>query len=161
MTAPKKKNLPWWGVVLLSPVIVAVVPLAIFALVLYVVVSAFLYVAIWLLWCSRGKDVLFVYSDSPVWHAYLEAQVLPKIADRAIILNWSERKKWSKMSLAYSVFTHFGGYQQFNPLGIVFSPWRRAQVFRFWQAFRDFKHGHDEALKKMQSDFLHALAEKA
>ena len=50
-------------------------------------------------WCWRahgrhGRDVLFVYSNSPNWEAYIEENILPRIRDRAVILNWSERKLW-------------------------------------------------------------------
>ena len=135
--------------------IVAVVLLGI---AVYLIAAASLYLSIWLFWCQRGKDVLFVYSESPVWQAYLEAQVLPKIAERAVVMNWSERKKW-RISLARFAFSYFGTWREFNPLAIVFRPWRRAQVFRFWQPFRDYKHGHDESLKKLESEFFHALEE--
>lgn len=86
MDAPKKKLLRWWQVALIAPIVIIIVPVAIVALASYLVASASLYVAIWLLWCSRGKDVLFVYSESPIWREYLEAQVLPKIAHRAVVL---------------------------------------------------------------------------
>lgn len=160
MDASPKKSLRWWQLALLAPIIVLVVPVVVVAFVLYVASSAFLYLSIWLLWCSRGKDVLFVYSDSPIWQEYLEAQVLPKIAQRAVVLNWSQRKHW-KPSLARFAFAHFGGSREFNPLGIVFRPGRRAQLFRFWQPFRDFKHGRDESLRKMESQFFDALDKTA
>ena len=48
----------------------------------------------------------------------------------------------------------FGGWREFNPLAVVFRPFRRTRTFRFWQPFRDFKHGHPEALHRMESEFF-------
>ncbi len=38
-------------------------PLIIVALTLHLLAGLFLHFAIWCCWCSRGRDVLFVYSD--------------------------------------------------------------------------------------------------
>jgi hypothetical protein len=64
-----------------------------------------LYLLVWALWLPRGKDVLLVYWDSPIWHEYVTTQILPLVQDRAVVLNWSERKKWSHRSLgvAFSI----------------------------------------------------------
>lgn len=156
MDDPQKKVLRSWQFALLAPLIVLVVPVAVIAFLLYAAASAVLYLLIWLLWCTRGKDVLFVYSDSPIWREYLESEVLPKIAQRAVVLNWSKRKRW-KASLARFAFTHFDGYREFNPLGIVFRPGCRAQGFPYWQPFRDFKHGREEPLQKIELKFFHEL----
>jgi hypothetical protein len=99
---------------------------------------------------------LFVYSDSPVWHDYIEAEILPNIRRRAVVLNWSERKRWS-LGLARAVFHHFSGTREFNPLAVVFRPLKRAQVFRFWQPFRDWKHGRGERLRQLQANFFRSL----
>jgi hypothetical protein len=103
-----------------------------------------------------STHVLFVYSDSPIWHDYIETEILPSIRWRAVVLNWSERKSWS-LGSARAVFHHFGGTQEFNPLAVVFRPLKPAQVFRFWQPFRDWKHGRRERLIQVQSDFFRAL----
>lgn len=143
-----ENKLRWWQIAVLAPLVVAVIPLALIVVAAFFLASAFLYLAIWLLWCSRGKDVLFVYSESPIWRDYLEAHVLPKIAGRAIVLNWTERKQW-RTTLASLAFSHFGGSRQFNPLAVVFRPFRRARIFRFWEPFRDFKHGRSDPPRKI------------
>ena len=148
-----KRKAPWWLVVLgviLAPVILAFL---LGALVLFLVSTVSLHTIIWVWWCLRGRDILFVYSNSPIWHDYVEQHILPHLGERAVILNWLERKRW-RFSLAKMAFYHFGAYRQFNPLGVVFRPFRRSKVFRFWQPFRDYKHGHPEALHKMESDFF-------
>ena len=131
------------------------VPLIVIWLVAFTVASACIYLAVWLLWLPRSKDILFVYSDSPTWHDYIEQNILPVIRDRAVILNWSQRRTQSwRRSLAVAAFKHFGGYRDFNPMGIVFRPFHFAKVFRFHPTFRDYKHGKPEKLLAMQQEFF-------
>ena len=56
--------------------------------------------------------------------------------------------------MARLAFFHFGGYREFNPLAIVFRPFRFTRKFRFWKAFRDYKHGHPVKLREMERDFF-------
>jgi hypothetical protein len=132
------------------------VPFLLVCLLVYLAWSCCLHLAIWSWWCTRGRDVLLVYSDSPVWHDYIEANLLPHIRKRAIILNWSERRTW-RLSLAVLAFGHFGGDMEFNPLAVVFRPFRFTRRFRFWRPFREYKHGQPEALLTVQRDFFDAL----
>lgn len=125
-------------------------------LVSWLVYSICLHIVIWVWWCARGRDVLFVYSDSPIWREYLETTVLPRITRRAIVLNWSERKRW-KVSLATMAFRHFGGHREFNPLAVVFRPLRLTRAFRFWKPFKDFKHGNSQSLERLQSEFFKCI----
>ena len=135
----------------------AVVPLASVAIVLLLLYKATLYLLIWVLWLPRGKDVLFVYSDSPIWHEYMATEILPLVQERAVVLNWSERKKWRRWSLGVAVFHHFGGGREFNPLVVLFRPVRLARVFRFWSAFKDWKQGCREPVERLRQDLLIAL----
>jgi hypothetical protein len=85
------------------------------ALILFFLHRLVLYVLVWALWLPKGKDMLLVYSNSPVWHDYMSQQVLPLIQDRAIVLNWSERSSWRQWRLAHQVFYSFAGHREFNP----------------------------------------------
>jgi hypothetical protein len=143
----------WWRVglvIVLAPALAGVVMMA---LVCLVVSTVCLHIAIWGWWCVRGRDILFVYSHSPVWQDYIERHVLPRLGRRAVVLNWSQRTRW-RLSLARLAFHHFGGSREFNPLAVVFRPFRRTRTFRFWQPFRDFKHGRPEALHRLESEFF-------
>lgn len=143
---------PWW---IAAPLILLALPVVLGVLVLFVISTVSLHVCIWLLWCTRGRDILFVYSDSPVWHDYVEQRFLPLLGDRAVVLNWSERSRWRfSPTLARAAFYYFGGRREFNPLAVVFSPLRRSRVFRFWQPFRDFKHGRPEPLQRLEIEFF-------
>ena len=137
-------------VIALSPVIFL---LAVMALVFFVLTSLSLHILIWICWCLRGRDILFVYSDSPLWHDYMEQRLLPPIRQRAIVLNWSQRKLW-RLSLARVAFHHFGGYRAFNPLAVVFRPFHRSRTFRLWQPFRDYNHGKPASLRQMENEFF-------
>ena len=148
-----RPTVEWWHValiVLLLPVIVVSVAAA---AVFFALSTVCLHVAIWTWWGLRGRNVLFVYSESPIWQDYISEHILPFLGERAIVLNWSERKRW-RISLGRLAFYHFGGYRQFNPLAVLFRPLRRTRTFRFWEAFKEFKHGHPEALHRLEHEFF-------
>ena len=127
-------------------------PFVLIVLVFYIPHRIALYLLVWTLWVSKGKDILFVYSDSPIWREYMLTHILPLVNDRAVILNWSERSQWSQWSFRTHVFHSFRGYRESNPLVIVFRPFHRAIKFRFWRAFKDWKHGNPEALEKLREE---------
>jgi hypothetical protein len=145
------------ALVLALPVTVIVVPLALVAVTLYLLHRLAVYLLVRALWLPKGKDVLVVLSESPIWQDYMTAEIVPLVRKRAVVLNWSERKKWPRRSFARHVFRTFGGQRNFNPLVVVFRPLRRAEVFRFWQAFKDWKYGRTEAVERLRERLLAAL----
>ena len=132
-------------------------PLIVTLLVLDRLYAGILHLSVVLFWLRRGKEVLFVYSNSPHSQGYMEANILPGLQDRAVVLNWSERSNWRELSLAPACFHHFGGARDFNPMAIVFRRFRRAKVFRFFQAFRDFKHGNARRLDRTGQELFEYL----
>lgn len=123
-------------------------------------------------WYPRNKYILFVYSDSPNWKEYIETNMLAKILEPAIIMNWSERSKWAwnskllevkvfKYWANVSLFINKGEKQlqgnEFNPIAIVFAPGCKVKVFRFWKAFKDYKHGKTLLLKKVESELYEVV----
>lgn len=57
-----------------------------------------------------GKRILFVYSASPNWQAYIEDRWLPLLRDRGAILNWSERQEWPmRHPIEAAVFRAYAG----------------------------------------------------
>ncbi len=143
------------GIVVIAPIWI---PLLIIAGLFRLLSSICLHVAAWLLWLPRSKRLLFVYSNSPIWQSYVETHILPVIHEQAIVLNWSQRKEWPlHRSLAVAVFRHFGGYTEFNPMAVVFKPFRVARVFRFFQPFQDYKHGKIDSLARLQDTFFRYL----
>jgi len=156
-TGSRKRATTSGGKTLGVLLLVGLLPLLIVVSVALLAWSTFIHAAIWLLWCSRGQNVLFVSSDSPLWRDHVREHILPRLARQAVILNWSERRRW-RPSLARAAFFHFGGDREYNPIGIVFKPFRRTRVFRFWRAFQDAKRGHLEGLQKLESEFFAAAS---
>ena len=132
-------------------------PLALVTIGLALLYRGALYLLVWLLWLPKDKDILFVYSDSPIWREYMTTEILPLVESRAVVLNWSERSKWPLWSLGVSVFHRFGGARDFNPLVVLFRPFQRARTFRFWPAFKDWKRGSREPLERLRQELFAAL----
>jgi hypothetical protein len=104
--------------------------------------AAALYAGVWLWWIGRAqRRVLFVYSDSPSWKEHIESEILPRLPSTAVVLNWSERSRWPRLSLPVRLFGRFSGQSEFNPIGLVFERFAWVRRYRFWQPLRDMKHG--------------------
>jgi hypothetical protein len=104
-------------------------------------------------WGMSGKRLLLVYSNSPHWQAYIEEHWLSRISRVAVVLNWSERAQWPEQHpFEAEIFRMWAGDREFNPLAIVIPERGPLQVIRFWQAFRDYKHGNDRALRTAEAE---------
>ena len=150
-----------WQLGFLLLISLAVLPIVLLALVAYGIAALVLHLVLWLVWVPFGRRVVFVYSNSPVWQQYIENNLLPRLPKRSVVLNWSERRYWSRWTLGYWVFQFFGGGREFNPLAIVVRPLRWTKVFRFWRAFRDFKHGRRESLTRIEREFFECIRRAA
>ena len=142
---------------LIAFLVIALSPILILAVILHLLWGVILYLAIWLTWTN--PHVLFVYSNSPIWKEYIEEAILPYLQDRAVILNWSERRNW-KTSLAVWAFRYFGGYRNFNPIGMVFRPFHFVKIYRFFEAFKDFKRGNATKVEEIKKNFFENLEAK-
>ncbi len=123
-------------------------------------------------WHPQGKYMLFVYSNSPNWKEYIETNILSRISTHAVVINWSDRSEWDweKKPLELKVFQHWTEIRryffkskkrwdgsEFNPIVITFIPWWRRKVLRFWQPFKDFKHGKEKPLKELEAELFEIL----
>ena len=79
-------------------------PLVISLFMIYLLASAVLYVGIWTFWIPRGRRVLFVYSNSPVWKEYIEQEILPRLPAESLVMNYSERARWRRVSFGTLVY---------------------------------------------------------
>ena len=129
-------------------------PILFVAAIFYLLWGCILYLSVWLGW--KQQLVLFVYSNSPIWKDYLEKEIIPLIQEKAVILNWSERKSW-RNSIPTLAFRYFGGSQNFNPIAIVFRPFQPAKTFRFYQAFKKFKHGDSKEVEEIKDRLFRNL----
>jgi len=107
---------------------------------------------------SRGIRCLVVYSESPTWEEYIRTAWLPRLGKHAVILNWSERSSWPR-SLEVRLFKRFIGSSghNFNPAVLVLRGSRRPQVFRFYYAFQQAKHGRRQYLEALESELFEKL----
>jgi hypothetical protein len=149
-----RKVLKFTLIVLLLPLIL---PLAILGLVLHLLNKIVVYLLVWVWWLPRGKDVLYISSNSPIWKENMETDIFPLVAERAVVLNWSARSKWPKWSFAVRVFHTFGSRRDFNPMVVLFRPFRRARIFRFLPAFQERKHGNSASIEQLRRDLMQAL----
>ena len=138
------------------PLLIVLLPWIVVALTVWCVAAAAVLAAVWTTWCPRGRYALVVYSNSPIWQPYFEEQVLPAVANRSVVLNWSDRTRW-KFSLSVASFKMFAGHRDFNPIVIVFAPFRWPRRFRFYEAFRAFKHGRPESVERIRTELLGLL----
>lgn len=150
----------WGAGALVAVVVVICLPLVLTIVAGYGVYAVSLHMLIWIRWSRAGTRVLFVYSNSPVWQSYIENNIVPRLPPKSVVLNWSERRTWPRCSLAVAVFRFFGGRREFNPLAVVVEPFCWGRTFRFWQAFRDAKHGNHTALNRVETEFFTYLASR-
>ncbi len=110
--------------------------------------------------CERyrtGIRGIVITSASPNWSGYIEKHWLSRFGDQFKLLNMSDKKKWNK-TLSVRVFSHFCGYQEnYCPAIILYRGLRRPLVFRFFYAFRDHKHGNEEALRNLEDCLFNLL----
>ena len=145
-------------IVLASPLFLAWVVLYLTWLFVW---GAILRVWFWRTHAAQGRPLLFVYSESPNWQDYVETNILPRVADHAVVLNWSERRLWPSTSPWESRFFHrFAGDRNFNPIALVFCRGGRIRVVRFYRAFLDHKHGKESGLRAAEAE-LFALVSAA
>jgi hypothetical protein len=158
LTVPPESRMRKLGHVALAALIFLLLPLVVpLALLFFLGNRLMLNVLVLLCWVPKGKDILFVYPDSPIWLEYMTSQVLPLVKHRAAVLNWSERSRWSPWSLAVRLFRTYAGGRDYNPMVVLFRPLRSARCFRFLPAFQEWKHGNQAPLERLRQDLIRAL----
>jgi hypothetical protein len=111
-------------------------------------------------WAAKKKWVLFVTSESPHWKEYIEENILPDIADHTVTLNWSERSAWkNKRPLEEKVMKRFTGDREYCPIAIVVPPKGKVRTVKFYQAFKDHKHGKPHLLERRISELQELVAQ--
>jgi hypothetical protein len=143
-----------WRDLPLILLVIALLPLLILAALIWFlclcIAKSLVLLTVWLLWLPRGKDILVVYSRSPHWMEYFEPGLIPRLAQRSQVLNWSDRAIWSTLDTRTIVFRAFAGNRSFNPIVILFKPFRWPERFRFFEPFKHRKHGNDQPLRELE-----------
>jgi hypothetical protein len=153
------KALPWLRRVGIAASFVILGPLLLVMLLFFAVLAPFTVIPVWMekrklvrrfraAHVARGRFVLFAYTDSPHWQEYIERRVLPRITDRAVIVNRSRRSDWrSAMPDEARMLERLGGDRNYNPIAIIVPPTGSPETIRLFEAFRDHKHGRPQALE--------------
>jgi len=157
MTTPEKPEQKFWNRIFNGPGVILLIPWAIVVLLGYIVYAILFAIVVRVVCVFRGRYIVFVHSNSPVWQNYLATNILPRLPADTVILNWSNHLKWRWFSFSVRVFRRYGGDTEFNPIGLVCAPLRGVKTFRFWQPFKDFKHGNDKPLKDMEDKFFKVI----
>lgn len=155
-------RLKLFGILALAALFLPVVLVYVAAYLLGLAVwGAVLRIWYWRAHANQGRPVLFVYSESPNWQSYIEENILPRIRDHSVVLDWSERRRWPSTSpWEARFFRRFAGDREFNPLALVFCARGRIRTVRFHQAFLDFENGDESALRQAEAEFF-SLVEAA
>jgi hypothetical protein len=148
---------------LLVLVLVVTAPLWLALVVVAVLVHAVwevaLYLTVWFWWIGHNRRrTIFVYSDSPNWKEYIDRVILPRLPENSVVLNWSNRGQWPRFAVPVLLFRTFAGRREFNPIALVFERFGLVGRYRFWQPFRDLKHGKPEALRMLEERFFAHVA---
>ena len=155
----KRRVLPSiWRVLVVVAIALVFLPLVPLLIATYFAYASVLQMVIWACWCTRGVNVLLVYSDSPNWHEYFKANIIPRLPASAVVINWSERRNWKRWSLPTIAARFFGGTREFNPMVVVFRPLHWANTYRFWKPFMDYKHGMAKPLHALETELFNDLS---
>ena len=110
------------------------------------------------LWFTVLVLVLVLFTLETVALYVLVWLMIPRLPSHSVVLNWSRRRQWGRLSLSSLLFRRFAGNYEFNPIALVFERFRLAKAYRFWQPFRDLKHGNPAALRNLEEEFWRHLA---
>lgn len=107
----------------------------------------------------RGHAIsgVLITSDSPVWKDYIQANWIDRFGNRFIILNGSQRSLWSASPATRLYYFFCPQDENYCPAVILLRGFRHPQVYRFFYAFRDYKHGDGTALLKLEEDLAQEL----
>lgn len=112
----------------------------------------------------QGIQGVVVTSESPLWKARIEQEWLPRMPSSFEVLNWSTRRKPSRLAtrLAWRLHSRFAGqYREYCPVVIVLRGNQYPAIFRFYRAFKESAQGRPEALAALESQLFAALSRAA
>jgi len=111
-------------------------------------------------WGQHGKRVLLVYSETREWQQYVAEERIAGLRERAVLLKWARRSEMKRNApLETKIFSHWGDDRMFNPTAIYLPKWGKVKTIRFRQAFKDFRHGKEQELRKTR-DQLAAIVDR-
>jgi len=108
----------------------------------------------------HGRDVILITSESPIWSDYIRENILPRVENRALVMNWTERRFWRQdMPIAARAYQRWSGEKGMVPSVILVRGFWKIENFSLYQAFRDYKHGKQTTLREIEDKLLSTLRE--
>ena len=100
----------------------------------------------------HGKTLIFVTSEDPSWQPYIAANIIPRIEDQAIILDYKNRPSWHHTRyLEFRAFKKWAeADRDYNPVAIVFRAFGRVECVRFFKAFKEYNDGRGMKLNEAE-----------
>jgi hypothetical protein len=146
--------------IVLTPIVIGLSPvLALFGAG-YLVRRAWLIGRLRAVW-PPNKFVLLAYTQSAAWAPFIEQSLLPQLGDAVVAIDRS-REDWKRSNpLEARAVSFWGGLRAHNPIAIVIRNRWRVRVFRFYEAFQQFKHGRPQDLEIVVAEFLSHVKEVA
>src|SRR4030042_5802994 len=124
-------------VLILIATIIFIIPIIVYFLIMEIIYRITFKIRI----VNNGKRMIFVTSNSPIWHDYLENKWFKRIAKYTYILNWSERNQWNNSQWEVRMFRHWGGDRDMVPLIIIYVNSFNIRKIRLYKPFIEYKHG--------------------
>lgn len=105
-----------------------------------------------------GRDVILVTSESPTWSDYIKENILPRLENRSIVMNWSKRKLWRKeVPFAARAHKHWAGRKGYVPTVIIRRSFWKIENISLYQSFGDYKKGKISTLKHTEERLFSSL----
>ena len=122
----------------------------------WVVLAAKLAQRVRIEWIPTGRFGVFVYSHGREWRSYVEAEIVPRLRDRLVIVDRSADPRWrGQAGLAGDVYAHWSFGR--GPLAVVFVPWWRPRRFAFRPALRAYAAGDPAPVEALTARLLRLL----
>lgn len=151
---------PLIAFVILAPIAIVLSPFIALAWAGYVAKRTWLIARLRAAWPSN-KFVLLAYTQSELWAPFIKQSLLPQLGDTVVPVDRSEESWKRKNAIEAKAVSFWGGRRAYNPIAIVIRDRWRVRVFRFYEAFQEFKHGRPRELEQLVAEFLAYVKEIA
>jgi hypothetical protein len=146
--------------IVLTPIVIGLSPVLALAGAWYLLRRAWLIARLRAIW-PPNKFVLLAYTQSAAWAPFIEQSLLPQLGDAVVAIDRS-KEDWKRSNpVEARAVSFWGGLRAHNPIAIVIRNRWRVRVFRFYEAFQQFKHGRPQDLELVVSEFLSHVKEVA
>jgi hypothetical protein len=129
---------PSFGVTFLVIALLILAPFLLIFLTIYGLIER-TYWRIWIRynWFSDGKRVFFIYQKTDEDAKYIETKLLPKLGDKAVVMDWAQRGAWEKGERKQPPTKIFEAWGKSFPMALVFLKPFQIKKFNFYRDFNN------------------------